>query len=152
MLIAGPHRRRRRRRPLTLREMDVLCGRGDQINMHHGNKKFRAICQRYKHAYQTIEGRGKDANKKKNFIAEKILKTELKGVRFLRLNEEGLYKLVPKSNILDKIKQYLRKKPKLKMDPVLEQIPDDIIDLATIFDVDSFINVAGPVGQPDQVG
>ena len=95
-------------------DIDVLCGRGGRINKHHGNRNFRAICKPYRPAYQAIKGKGKVADKKKDCIVEKILKTELEGVRFLKMNEEGFYELLPEHKIIGKVKQYLRTKLKSK--------------------------------------
>ncbi|KAL7574990.1 hypothetical protein ACA910_010808 [Epithemia clementina (nom. ined.)] len=88
----------------VLNDNDVLFGRGNPVNQHPGNIRFRELCASYRAVYLKL------ATSKKRPLAESIV--EMCQGRFLELdpNDSSRYVFVSYSRCVEKVCQALREK------------------------------------------
>ncbi|KAL7575876.1 hypothetical protein ACA910_003190 [Epithemia clementina (nom. ined.)] len=87
----------------TIRDNDVLLGRGGQTNKHFGNKRYRSIVLDHQGEY--LQARKKD----KIVIARKIVAiVHQNGGRFLKLGATSQWEEVPDERAQAKTSQALR--------------------------------------------
>ena len=88
----------------SIKEHDVLCGRGGATNNHTGNKRFRSIVAEYQDEYLTAK------KKEKVLIATRVVeRIKSKGGRFLKRDQSNdVWVEVPPKKAISKTSQALR--------------------------------------------
>jgi hypothetical protein len=95
----------------TIRDTDILCGRGGRSNHHSGNKRYRHVISEMRQAYKTITGKGHKTDLSRA-IVDHVCSY---GGRFIKREEStGRYFVLSKGEARKKTSQALRESKTLK--------------------------------------
>jgi len=93
-----------------IQDFDVLCGRGGRSNHHVGNKRYRQVVSEMKAGYRNI-----DVKSAKTDLSRLIVEyVHGYGGRFVRMEEDGKYRLLTVNEARKKTSQALREIKELK--------------------------------------
>ena len=94
----------------TIRDTDVLCGRGGRSNHHPGNKRYRCVVSEMKSAYQMQEAKCNKTDLSRS-IVDHVCQY---GGRFIKKESTGRYYVLTRGEARKKTSQALRETKVLK--------------------------------------